>query len=56
MSPVIAEVTPRGEPSWVAAEDVDAVLRELGGDDAWAQELAADRAAVEVSDPWVRVG
>lgn len=51
----VAEVSPRRRPRWVSTEDVDALLRELGGDEEWAREIAEDRAAVDVTDPWDRV-
>lgn len=50
----VAEITATRRSRWVAAEDVDALLRELGSDDAWAREIAQDRAAVELDDPWER--
>ena len=48
----IAEVAPRREARWVPAADLDAVLREVGADEAWRRELEADRAAVSMPDPW----
>lgn len=48
----VAEVTPRHEPRWVPIEELDALLRELGADEAWAREITADRSAVEVTDSW----
>lgn len=51
----IAEIVARQRPNWVPGEEVDAVLRELGADELWAQEIAAERAAVDVADPWERV-
>jgi len=48
----IAEIAPRRAPRWVPASELDALLRELGADDAWRRELEADRRAVVLSDPW----
>lgn len=48
----VADVVTRRTPRWVSANAVDEVLRELGADVVWAGELAADRAAVDVTDPW----
>ena len=48
----VAEVTARHEARWVPIEELDELLQELGADDAWAREIATERAAVEVSDPW----
>lgn len=50
----VAEIVARREPQWVPAEEVEALLQELGGDDVWAREIAEDRAAIEASDPWER--
>lgn len=51
----VAEITARRQPRWVSSEEVDLLLRELGADDAWAREIAADRAEVDIADPWGRV-
>lgn len=51
----IAEIAVRRQPRWVSGDEIDSVLRELGADEAWAQEIAAERAAVDVADPWERV-
>lgn len=51
----VAEITARRQPRWVPSEEVDFLLRELGADDAWTREIAADRAAVDITDPWERV-
>jgi prevent-host-death family protein len=48
----VAEIAPRREPRWVSAAAIDALLRELGEDEAWARDLAADRAAVNMTSPW----
>ena len=48
----VAEVTAVRGPKWVCSDEVDKVLRELGTDDAWAREHAADRAAESTTDPW----
>lgn len=48
----VAEVGARRQPRWTPSEDVDTLLRELGADNAWEQEIAADRAVAEITDPW----
>lgn len=48
----VAEVSPIRHSRWIPAEDVDRVLRGLGADDAWADEITADRASVDMPDPW----
>ncbi|MFP5022166.1 type II toxin-antitoxin system Phd/YefM family antitoxin [Pseudonocardia phyllosphaerae] len=48
----IAEVAAHRRPRWVPGDEVDSLLRELGADEAWAREIAVDRAAVEAPDPW----
>lgn len=48
----VAEVAPRREPRWIPTAEVDALLHELGADDAWQRELEQDRAAVTPADPW----
>ncbi len=50
----IAEITARRSPRWVPAEDLDDVLTQLGADAHWADEIAAERAAAELADPWGR--
>lgn len=50
----VAEIVARAQQRWVPSDSVDTLLRELGGDAAWAQELASERAAVDVTDPWER--
>lgn len=50
----VAAVVPRSEPRWVSSEDVGALLRTLGADEDWAQQIDADRAAEDASDPWDR--
>lgn len=52
----VAEVIARREPRWVPVEEVEALLQNLGGDDAWAREIAEDRAEIESRDPWERAG
>lgn len=52
----VAEITARREPRWVPVEELDALLRDLGADETWAREIAADRALVEVADPWEGAG
>ena len=39
----VAEIIPR-HARWVRSEDVDALLRDLGNDADWAQEIADDSA------------
>lgn len=51
----VAEIVACRQPRWVSSEEIDSLLRELGADDAWAREIAADRAAVDIADPWERV-
>lgn len=48
----VAEVAARRQARWVASEELDSLLRELGSDDAWARSIAVDRAAVDLVDPW----
>ncbi|GAA2181084.1 hypothetical protein GCM10009785_14540 [Brooklawnia cerclae] len=48
----VAEVTGVRRQRWVPSGEVDAVLRQLGADGAWAREIAADRAAEGMTDPW----
>ena len=48
----VAQVISRPKPRWVPSEEIDDLLRELGGDEIWAAELAEDRAAVDMADPW----
>ncbi len=50
----VATVVGRRQPRWVPSEEIDSLLRELGADDAWAREIAGDRGAVEIADPWER--
>lgn len=49
----VAQVSSRRPTAWTPSADVDALLRELGSDDAWAREIAEDRTAEEAIDPWV---
>lgn len=51
----VAEIAARKHPRWVPGDEIDSVLRELGADDVWAREIAIERAAVDVTDPWERV-
>jgi len=48
----VAEIAATRGVRWVHGTEIDAVLRELGADDAWARELAETRAAEDVLDPW----
>jgi prevent-host-death family protein len=50
----VAEVAPRRERRWVPTAEVDAVLSELGADEAWAREIADARRAERADDPWER--
>lgn len=50
-----AEISARRQARWVPSDEVDSLLRELGADERWAREIAADRAALDVIDPWGRV-
>ena len=50
----IAEIEALRRTRWVPGGEIDSLLRELGGDEAWAGEIAAERAAVDVVDPWER--
>lgn len=50
----VAEVAPRRAPRWVPVAEIDAVLRTLGADTAWAREIADTRAAESSDDPWDR--
>lgn len=52
----IAEIASRRQPRWVPGDEIDSLLRELGADEAWAREIAIERAAVDVVDPWESVG
>lgn len=51
----VAEIAAQRQPRWVPSEEVDFLLRELGAADAWSREIAADRAAGDITDPWERV-
>jgi len=51
----IAEVTGIRGPRWVSISVVNELLREFGGDDRWAEEIADLRAAESPTDPWGRV-
>lgn len=48
----VAEIAPIRRQRWIPSTEVDALLRELGGDSAWAVEITADRAEEDISDPW----
>jgi len=48
----IAAVVPRNAPRWVPSEEVGSLLRRLGADDLWAQEITAGRSAEDAADPW----
>lgn len=48
----IAAVVPRRGHRWIPSEEVGALLRALGADEAWAQEITEGRSAEETVDPW----
>jgi prevent-host-death family protein len=48
----VAEVVSRRAPRWIPIDELNVLLRELGSDDAREREMAADRAVVEMADPW----
>ena len=48
----VAEIAPIRRQRWVSSAEVDALLRELGADDAWGREIAIDRDAEDPTDPW----
>ncbi len=48
----VADVVVHRATRWIPSEEVVELLRELGADEAWAREIAAERAAVEAPDPW----
>ena len=50
----VAEVTAVRRPRWVPGHELDALLRDLGADDAWAHDIASARAAEGMTDPWSR--
>lgn len=50
----IAEVAPIRGPRWVPISVVNELLREFGGDEAWAQEIDDLRKAEPANDPWER--
>lgn len=52
----IAEIASRRSPRWIPSEDVDALLRELGGDVERAHEIAEARAMTDMADPWQDAG
>ena len=43
------------QPRWVPGDEIDSLLRELGADEAWGREIAAERAAFDVADPWEHI-
>lgn len=49
----IATISGTQEQRWVPVEQLDELLRDLGADQTWGDELAAERAATQISDPWV---
>jgi antitoxin (DNA-binding transcriptional repressor) of toxin-antitoxin stability system len=51
----IAEIRARRQPRWVPGDEIGSLLRELGADEAWAREIATERAAFDVVDPWEHI-
>lgn len=52
----VADVSAHRRTRWLPAEELDALLRELAADEAWSQEIAADRGDVDMDDPWLTLG
>ncbi len=50
----IAEIVARRQARWIPSDEIDSLLRDLGSDEAWAHDISAQRAAVDVVDPWER--
>lgn len=50
----VAEIAARRQQRWVSSDEIDSLLRELGADEGWAEEIATERATVDVDDPWER--
>lgn len=50
----IAEIAARREPRWVPSDGLDTLLREMGGDETWAKQIAESRTAVNIAGPWER--
>ena len=50
----VAEIRPHPGVRWVPSEEVTALLRELGPDPKWAEELRQLRDEAIMSDPWER--
>ena len=48
----VAEIGAVRRPRWTPSEALDEILRELGGDAAWADQLHRDRATEDPKDPW----
>ncbi len=48
----VAEVAAVHRRRWVSGDEVDRLLRDLGGDVEWEREIADVRAAEEPRDPW----
>lgn len=49
----VAQISPRTDRTWILADDVDLLLKELGGDETWSREVADLRELEEARDPWV---
>ncbi|HEY5845274.1 MAG TPA: type II toxin-antitoxin system prevent-host-death family antitoxin [Microlunatus sp.] len=52
----VAEVVGIARRRWISSTEVDALLRELGADDAWRLEIDAGRSAEDLTDPWAGQG
>lgn len=48
----IAAVVPRSGHRWVPSSEIGTLLRSLGANEAWAEEIAAGRVAEHALDPW----
>jgi antitoxin (DNA-binding transcriptional repressor) of toxin-antitoxin stability system len=48
----VADITPHRRTAWRSAADVEAMLRRLGPDPAFAAELGRLREESELLDPW----
>lgn len=52
----VAKVVAVRRRRWVPGTEVEILLEELGSDPVWEQEIAANRAAQDMTDPWDRGG
>lgn len=48
----VAEVRPVRAQRWVSSTQFDQLLRSLGPDHRWAEEIREDREAEDARDPW----